>query len=81
MISGNQNMQELLSRPDFRAEADRDLAQRSIVGVFSYFVLWVIIYFTRQHEINRVLMEFMGFILAAVAIGRLYLALRFDDKK
>ncbi len=79
MISGNQNMQELLSRPDFRAEADRDLAQRSIVGVFSYFVLWVIIYFTRQHEINRVLMEFMGFILAAVAIGRLYLALRFDE--
>jgi signal transduction histidine kinase len=79
MSSGNQYMQDLLSRPDFRAEADRDLAQRSIVGVFSYFVLWLIIYFTRQHEINRVLMEFLGFLLAAVAIGRLYLALRFDE--
>ena len=79
MDSGNQNMQELLSRPEFRAEADRDLARRSIVGVFSYFVLWLIIYFTRQLEINRVLMEFLGFLLAAVAIGRLYLALRFDE--
>ena len=79
MDSGNQNMQELLSRPEFRAEADRDLARRSIVGVFSYFVLWLIIYFTRQLEINKVLMEFLGFLLAAVAIGRLYLALRFDE--
>ncbi|HTN93503.1 MAG TPA: HAMP domain-containing sensor histidine kinase [Gallionella sp.] len=67
-----------MSRPDFRAEADRDLASRSIAGVFSYFVLWLIIYFTREHEINRVLMEFLGFLLGAVAIGRLYLALRFD---
>jgi signal transduction histidine kinase len=72
-------MQDLLSRPDLRAEADRDLAQRSIVGVFSYFVIWLIIYFTRQLEINRVLMEFLGFLLAAVAVGRLYLALRFDE--
>lgn len=75
----NRYMQDLLSRPDLRAEADRDLAQRSIVGVFSYFVLWLIIYFTREHQINRVLMEFLGFLLAAVAIGRLYLALRFDQ--
>jgi signal transduction histidine kinase len=75
----NQHMQDLLSRPDFRAEADRDLARRSIAGVFSYFVLWLIIYFTREHEINRVLLEFLGFLLAAVAIGRLYLALRFDE--
>jgi signal transduction histidine kinase len=72
-------MQGLLLRPDLRAEADRDLALRSIAGVFSYFVLWLIIYFTRQHQINRVLMEFLGFILAAVTIGRLYLALRFDE--
>jgi len=75
----NQYMQDILSRPDLRAEADRDLAQRSIVGVFSYFVLWLIIYFTRQLEINKILMEFLGFMLAAVAIGRLYLALRFDE--
>lgn len=74
----NRHMRELLTHPDLRAEADRDLALRSIAGVFSYFVLWLIIYFTRQHQINRVLMEFLGFILAAVAIGRLYLALRFD---
>ena len=72
-------MRDLMSRPDFRAEADRDLASRSIAGVFSYFVLWLIIYFTREHEINRVLMEFLGFLLGAVAIGRLYLALRFDE--
>ena len=74
-----QNTQDPLSRPDLRAEADRDLARRSIVGVFSYFILWLIIYSTRQLEINRVLMEFLGFMLAAVAIGRLYLAMRFDE--
>lgn len=75
----SRHMRGLLLRPDLRAEADRDLALRSIAGVFSYFVLWLIIYVTRQHQINRVLMEFLGFILAAVAIGRLYLALRFDE--
>jgi signal transduction histidine kinase len=75
----NQSMQDLLSRPDLRAEADRDLARRSVIGVSSYFVLWLIIYFTRQLEINKVLMEFLGFMLAALAIGRLYLALRFEQ--
>jgi len=75
----NHDLHGLLSRPDLRAEAEHDLARRSIVGVFSYFVLWLIIYFTRQLEINRVLMEFLGFMLAAVAIGRLYLALRFEE--
>ncbi len=75
----NLDMDDLLSRPDLRAEADRDLARRSIAGLFSYFILWLIIYFTRQHEINRILMEFLGFILAAVTVGRLYLALRFDE--
>jgi signal transduction histidine kinase len=78
-IRRNRHMQDLLSRPDFRAEADRDLAKRSVAGVFSYFVLWLIIYLTRQLEINRVLMEFLGFLLAAFAIGRLYLALRFEE--
>jgi signal transduction histidine kinase len=72
-------MQDLLSRAELRAEADRDLARRSIVGVSSYFILWLIIYFTRQLEINKILMEFLGFMLAAVATGRLYLALRFDE--
>jgi signal transduction histidine kinase len=75
----NQTMQDLLSQPDLRAEADRDLARRSIPGVFLYFILWLIIYFTRQMEINRILLEFLGFILAAVAVGRLYLAARFDE--
>jgi hypothetical protein len=75
----NQDMDDVLSRPDLRAEADRDLARRSIAGVFSYFILWLIIYLTRQHEINRILMEFLGFILAGIAVGRLYLALRFDE--
>jgi signal transduction histidine kinase len=72
-------LQDILSRPDFRAEADRDLARRSVVGVSSYFILWLIIYSTREHQVNRVLLEFLGFVLAAVAIGRLYLALRFDE--
>jgi signal transduction histidine kinase len=75
----NQDMDDVLSRPDLRAEADRDLARRSIAGVFSYFILWLIIYLTRQHEINRILMEFLGFILAGIAVGRLYLASRFDE--
>ena len=72
-------MRELLAHPDFRAEADRDLARRSVAGVFTYVVLWLIIYLTRQLEINRVLMEFLGFLLAAFAVARLYLALRFDE--
>jgi signal transduction histidine kinase len=74
----NRNMADLLPSADLRAEADHDLARRSIAGVFSYFILWLIIYFTRQHEINRILLEFLGFILAAVAVGRLYLAIRFS---
>jgi signal transduction histidine kinase len=74
----DRDLADLLSRPELRAEADRDLARRSIAGVFTYFILWLIIYFTRQHEINRILLEFLGFILAGVAVGRLYLALNFD---
>ena len=78
-IRRNRTMKDLLAHPDFRAEADRDLAQRSVAGVFTYFVLWLIIYLTRQLEINRVLMEFLGFLLAAFAVVRLYLALHFDE--
>jgi len=72
------DLREVPSHGEFRAEADRDLARRSVVGVFSYFVLWLIIYLTREYELNRLLMEFLGLLLAAVAIGRLYLALHFD---
>lgn len=75
----DQTIEGLLSQPDLRAEADRDLARRSVAGVFTYFILWLIIYFTRQLEINKILLEFLGFILAGIAVGRLYLALRFDD--
>ncbi|HUV99415.1 MAG TPA: hypothetical protein VMV88_04590, partial [Gallionella sp.] len=77
-IRRNRNLRDLLAHPEYRAEADRDLARRSVAGVFTYFVLWLIIYATRQLEINRVLMEFLGFLLAAFAVARLYLALHFD---
>jgi len=59
-------------------EADQDLARRSITGVFSYFLLWLIIYFISELEhASSVLLEFLGFMLAAAGIGRLYLALNF----
>lgn len=65
-------------RDDLRAEACRDLAQRSFVSLSAYFVLWLIIYYASELEhANDVLLEFLGFMLAAVGIGRLYLALNF----
>lgn len=68
----------LLSRSDLRAEADRDLARRSIVGVSSYFLVWLIIYFSNELErASNALLEFLGFMLAAAGVGRLYLALNF----
>lgn len=67
-----------LSRDDLRAEADRDLARRSITGVFSYFLVWLIIYFSSDLEqASSALLEFLGFMLAAAGVGRLYLALNF----
>jgi signal transduction histidine kinase len=68
-----------MASDQLRAEADADLASRSILGVFSYLIIWLIIYFTRVVEINRLLLEFLGLMLAAVAVGRLYLSLRFDE--
>lgn len=67
-----------LSRDDLRAEADRDLARRSIAGVFSYFIVWLIIYFASElEEASGALLEFLGFMLGATGVGRLYLALNF----
>lgn len=72
------NPGDFYSRADLRAEADHDLARRSISGVFSYFLLWVIIYYASELEqANDALLEFLGFMLAAVSVGRLYLALNF----
>ncbi|HEY0666252.1 MAG TPA: HAMP domain-containing sensor histidine kinase [Gallionella sp.] len=69
-----------LARDDLRAEADRDLARRSVTGVFSYFLVWVIIYFASGLEqASNALLEFLGFILAAASVGRLYLALNFHQ--
>src|SRR5512135_801746 len=66
------------SRPELRSEACHDLAQRSIPGVFAYFVAWAIIYFTSGlDQPNDTLLEFLGFMLAAAGVGRLYLALQF----
>jgi len=68
----------ILSRGDLRAEADRDLARRSVTGVFSYFLVWLIIYFSSDLEqASSALLEFLGFMLAAAGVGRLYLALNF----
>lgn len=68
----------ILAHSDLRAEADRDLARRSIVGVFSYFIIWLIIYYTSELEqASSALLEFLGFMLAAAGVGRLYLALNF----
>lgn len=67
------------SRDDLRAEADRDLAQRSLTGILSYFLLWLIIYYASELEqANNLLLEFLGFLLAAAGVGRLYLALNFS---
>ncbi len=68
-----------LRRPELRAEADRDLARRSLAGISSYFVLWLVIYFSSELEqANDTLLEFLGFMLAAASVGRLYLSLRFN---
>jgi signal transduction histidine kinase len=67
-----------MARDDLRAVADRDLAQRSITGVFAYFLVWLIIYFASELEqASSALLEFLGFMLAAASVGRLYLALNF----
>lgn len=69
----------LMSRENLRAEADHDLARRSLAGVFSYFLLWLIIYYASEFEHAKdPLLEFLGFMLAAAGIGRLYLALNFN---
>ncbi len=79
LITSGLNLAELLSRAELRAEADRILARRSIAGVFSYFVLWLIIYYASELEqANDALLEFMGFMLAAAGVARLYLALNFS---
>ncbi len=65
--------------PNLRAEADRDLARRSVIVVFSYFVLWAIIYYGSELEqANDALLEFLGYMLSAASVGRLYLAWWFN---
>lgn len=68
------------TRPELNFESDRDLARRSIIGVSAYFLLWLLIYYTTGlEEANDTLLEFMGFMLAATGVGRLYLALNFNE--
>lgn len=70
---------DVLSPETLCAEADHDLGRRSIFGVLSYFLPWLIIYYTSGRELaNQTLLEFLGFMLAAASIGRLYLALNFN---
>jgi signal transduction histidine kinase len=70
---------DLLSRAELRAEADRDLARGSILGVVTYLVLWLIIYIASGLEsANDALLEFLGLMLAAAGVGRLYLGLNFN---
>ncbi len=71
-------LSEAVRRPELRAEADHDLARRSLVGVFSYFIVWLIIYYASELEqADDGLLEFLGLMLAAAAIGRLYLVVNF----
>jgi signal transduction histidine kinase len=73
------DVETTLSRDEQRAEADHDLARRSISGVFSYFLPWLIIYYASGLELaNQDLLEFLGFMLAAASVGRLYLAWNFN---
>ena len=70
---------EVLSHDDLYTESDHDLARRSISGVFSYFLPWLIIYYASGlDQANKALLEFLGFMLAAASVGRLYLALNFN---
>lgn len=70
---------EVLSHDDLNAEADHDLARRSISGMFSYVLPWLIIYYASGlDQANKALLEFLGFMLAAASVGRLYLALNFN---
>lgn len=74
----SQHAFDALSHGDLRGEADHDLARRSVAGVFSYFLPWLIIYYESGLEhANTTLLEFLGFMLAAASVGRLYLALSF----
>lgn len=76
---GERELVAHMSRANLRAEADHDLARRSLAGVFSYFLLWLIIYYAGELEhANEPLLEFLGYMLAAAGIGRLYLALDFN---
>lgn len=67
-------------RPELWQEADRDLASRSIIAISSYFVLWLVIYYSSELEqANDALLEFLGFMLAAAGVGRLYLSFNFKS--
>ncbi len=69
---------DLVVPADLRAQADRDLSRRSMIGIFSYFVVWVIIFVSTEIDhANEGLMELLGALLAAAAIGRLYLVMNF----
>lgn len=76
---GEEDVAAYRLHPKLRAEADRDLARRSVIVVFSYFVLWVIIYYGSELEqANDALLEFLGYMLSAASVGRLYLAWWFN---
>ncbi len=79
LLGGNKPGIETFLHEALRAEADRDLARRSIAGIFSYFLPWLIIYYASGlGQANNTLLEFLGFMLAAASVGRLYLALNFN---
>lgn len=64
----------------FNSSACNDLSQRSIFGVLFYVLLWAIIYFVGDFDASQTaLLQFLGFMLAAVSVGRLYIALRFKS--
>lgn len=77
--SSRKAVADALLHRELYEEADHDLARRSISGVFSYFLPWLIIYYASGlDQANKAMLEFLGFMLAASSVGRLYLALNFN---
>src|ERR1019366_617871 len=61
----------------FAAEADRELARRSIVGTMAYVVLFLVLMMvTPYHSDHPALIEIVGTLLFALGVGRLAIALR-----
>ncbi|MGA3185982.1 MAG: response regulator [Bryobacteraceae bacterium] len=63
--------------PRFAAEADRELARRSIVGTMAYVVLFLVLMMVTPYRRDHpALIEIAGALLCALGVSRLAIALR-----